>query len=140
MRLEEFLGSAGIEDKAIRMIMEFLEWDAEALDGGHPDEVTGDEFGGSETGATLGTHSSLAQQHVVAALQELSEGLRAYRTNVHKWRSDVAFTDEEQAALLNGIRAASERTTARTFHRRPPATPVEVPAEPTVAATEGGES
>lgn len=126
--VEEFLGSIGVEEQAISRIMALLDESATALDGAKPGELSPAAFGGSEKGAALGADTSLAHQHVVAAINELVAGMKGYRINVDKWRGDMAFTDEDAGdsfarlqgsaagtQLLAAIQSTSACTTAPDF-------------------------
>jgi hypothetical protein len=102
-RLEEFLGSSGIEDDTIKLIMQVLEEDADAIAQAPPGAVPPTAFGASDSGSDLGTHTSLAHEYVTTALKEMVAGLLGYRINIDRWQCDVNFTDEDAAVAFQGI-------------------------------------
>src|SRR4051812_39891217 len=104
-RLEDFLDYSGLEDQTIKAIMKILEENAHSLAQGPPGAIPASAFGGSTSGSVLGTHTSLAHQHVVNALNEMVAGLLGYRVNIQKWHSDLTYTDEDAGVVLRGLEA-----------------------------------
>ena len=137
VRIDEFLGSIGVEDQMVKQIMAILESNAEMLNGGQPSQVPRAAFGGSTPGTELGKHTSLAHQHVVEAMTELAAGMEGYRINVDRWHCDHVFTDEDSGAMLNAIEVTNGCTDGPDFTT---ATQTATTCDaPTVAAT-GGDS
>jgi hypothetical protein len=72
-------------------------------------------FGGSDAGAQLSHHSSIAQQHVAKAVLQMAAGLRGYRDNLTSFTDNMVDTDVSNATALNGIAESAACVAAPTF-------------------------
>lgn len=72
-------------------------------------------FGGSDAGALLSHHSSVAQQHVAEAVLQMAAGLRGYRDNLAEFVDDLGDTDASNAVALNGLAESTACVAAPNF-------------------------
>ncbi|HEU5036950.1 MAG TPA: hypothetical protein VFT70_08090 [Nocardioides sp.] len=102
MQALDMLGELGLPEDLIEDVRGMLGRNAEDLENNNVGPI-GDVFGGSETGALLHHHSSVAQQHVAKAVLQMAAGLRGYRDNLSGYVDDMGGTDVANAVALNGL-------------------------------------
>ena len=106
MQALDMLGELGLPEDLIEDVRGMLGRNADDLEDNNVKPV-GAVFGGSETGALLSHHTSVAQQHVARAVLQMAAGLRGYRDNLAGFVDDLGGTDVSNATAINGITNAT---------------------------------
>jgi hypothetical protein len=111
----EMLDVLGLPEDLIERVRTMLAGSADDLESGKPKPISTSLFGGSEAGGQLGHHSSVAQQHVADAVNQMAAGLRGYRDNLSGFVDDMGDTDVSNAVALNTIAQSTACVAAPSF-------------------------
>ena len=114
MQALDMLGELGLPEDLIDEVRGMLGRNASELEHNNVSPI-GAVFGGSEAGALLSHHSSVAQQHVAKAVLQMAAGLRGYRDNLASFTDDLVDTDASNASALNGIAVSTSCVAAPSF-------------------------
>lgn len=97
------LTELALSAQTIADIKDILDRNIEDLEAQPMDRTAESTFGQSYWGGQLGHHTSVAERHVVEAIQDLVAGLNGYRESVDwAWRH-MEDTDGEVSGSLTGI-------------------------------------
>lgn len=110
----DMLGELGLPEHLIDEVRGMLAVRAAALEGAEPSPI-GEVFGGSEQGAMLAHHASLAQQHVAEAVLEMAAGLRGYRDELGAHQARMDQTDTQSASDLRRLEQATACVAPSSF-------------------------
>ncbi|GAA1142309.1 hypothetical protein [Nocardioides aquiterrae] len=114
MEALDMLGVLQLPEDLIDEVRGMLGRNADELEQNNVNPI-GAVFGGSEAGAQLGHHSSVAQQHVAKAVLQMAAGLRGYRDNLSSFTDNMVDTDVSNATALNGIAESTSCVAAPSF-------------------------
>lgn len=110
----DMLGELGLPEDLIEDVRSMLGRNADDLETNNVGPI-GAVFGGSDSGALLGHHSSVAQQHVARAVVQMAAGLRGYRDNLAGFVDDLGDRDHQSAAELSGLAQSTACVAAPDF-------------------------
>jgi hypothetical protein len=111
----QVLDELGLPEDLIEEVRTMLAGSAQDLEKGNVKPISQAVFGGSDAGAQLGHHSSVAQQHVADAVLKMAAGLRGYRDNLAGFVDDLGDTDASNAVALNGLAESTACVAAPDF-------------------------
>jgi hypothetical protein len=111
----EMLGDLGLPEDLVDQVRTMLGHHAEDLENNNVRPIGQGMFGGSDSGAVLGHHASIAQQHVAKSVLQMAAGLRGYRENLAGFVDDLADTDAASASALNGLATSTACVAAPSF-------------------------
>jgi hypothetical protein len=94
----------GLPEEQVNQVREILHGHASDVKHGHPMQAGAGVFGGSTKGSGLEHHTSVAHQHVIDALNSMSEGLQIYAENLQDFANDLNERDFQAAADLTPSR------------------------------------
>jgi len=110
----DVLGALGLPEDLIADVRAMLGERAQELEGSKPGEI-GQIFGGSDQGAQLSHHASIARRHVAEAVVQMAEGLRGYSVELADHVDRMSDTDSQNAVDLTRIEASTACVAAPNF-------------------------
>lgn len=110
----DMLGELGLPEDLIEDVRGMLGRNADDLEDNNVAPIAA-VFGGSDHGALLSHHSSIAQQHVARAVLQMAAGLRGYRDSLAGFVDDLGDTDHQSAAVLDGLATSTACVAAPSF-------------------------
>src|SRR3954451_17915032 len=115
MGAADLLGELGLPEDLIADVRSMLAGSAEDLETGNVKPISPGLFGGSDAGAQLGHHSSVAQQHVAKAVLQRAAGRRGYRDTLAGFVDDLGDTDAANPSALNGLATSTSCVAGESF-------------------------
>ena len=97
------LADLAVSAQTIADIKEILARNIEDLEAKPLDRTSQSAFGQSYWGGQLGHHTSIAERHVVEAIQDLVAGLDGYRASVEWAYAHIEETDGGVGGSMNNI-------------------------------------
>lgn len=110
----DMLGELGLPEDLIEDVRGMLGRNADDLETNNVGPI-GAVFGGSDAGALLSHHSSVAQAHVATSVLQMAAGLRGYRDNLAGFVDDLGETDAANATALSNLATSTACVAAPSF-------------------------
>ena len=97
----DILTTLELPEKLVNDCRAMLEQQSSGLLAVSPRDVRGGAFGPSDTGSELGHHATIANSHVVDALNQMAVGLQGYSENLGDFARDLGGKDSNAPAVLS---------------------------------------